>query len=184
MKLNSPSLLALFLLVAEAIGDNSVNDRKLTKAAKKDVTRAGKKDVARAGKKDIIKTSSILSAEPSSEPSTEPTNEPTNFCASVSREEAIESILVQITDGPILTKPATPQGQAYQWILNDDPLQIDPCTYPSIEQRYALATFYYSTGGDNWIVDTAWLSVAGECDWFGITCVDGKVTSISMGTYA
>jgi hypothetical protein len=96
----------------------------------------------------------------------------------------MEFILVQITDGPILTNPATPQGMAVRWILNEDPLQIDPCTYPTVEQRYALATFYFSTSGDNWIVNTGWLSVAGECDWFGITCVDGKVTANIMGTFA
>jgi hypothetical protein len=117
-------------------------------------------------------------------PTLSPTISPLSVCESLPREEAMESILVETTDGPILSDPSTPQGMAYRWILNDDPLQIDPCTYPTVQSRYALATFYFSTGGDNWIVNTGWLSVAGECDSFGITCVDGKITSITMGTFA
>lgn len=124
----------------------------------------------------------MLTPAPVLSPTQAPTLSPFTTCSALPRDEALESILVQITDGPILINPATPQGQAYRWLLNDDPLQIDPCTYPTVEQRYALATFFFSTGGDNWIVNSAWMSVAGECDWFGITCADGQATAIEMGT--
>ena len=117
-----------------------------------------------------------------SDPTLSPTLSPQTVCESLPREEAIEAILVQITDGPILTNPATPQGMAYRWLVNDDPLQIDPCTYPTVEQRYALATLYFGTEGAGWVDSTSWLSVAGECDWFGITCAGGMATSIELGT--
>jgi hypothetical protein len=42
---------------------------------------------------------------------------------------------------PILSDPTTtPQGVAYRWLRNDDPLPNGPCTYATVEQRYALAT--------------------------------------------
>ena len=58
-------------------------------------------------------------------------------------------------------------------MANGDPLLPNPCTYPTILQRYGLATFYYSTGGMNWFDDTDWLGNTVECDWFGVVCNDG-----------
>jgi hypothetical protein len=104
-------------------------------------------------------------------------------CSLKPREEAMEDILVEITDGPILSDPSTPQGMALRWLLDDDPLQIDPCTYATVEQRYALATFYYSTAGDSWIDNEAWLTGAAECDWFGVECSADAVTSIVLGMF-
>jgi hypothetical protein len=33
-------------------------------------------------------------------------------------------------------------------------------------QRYALATLYYSTEGNNWIASDSWLTNATECEWY------------------
>ena len=116
-------------------------------------------------------------------PDTPPTSSPLAACQALSREEALESVLVEITDGPTLTNPITPQSAAFRWLLNDDPLQIDPCDYPTVEQRYSLSTLYFSTGGDSWFNNTGWLDISGECDWFGITCEDGLTTVISLGKW-
>jgi hypothetical protein len=59
----------------------------------------------------------------------------------------------------------TPEAQAVEW-LQDDP---GISTYTNLEalQRYALATLYYSTGGENWINNDGWLDYnVAECDWF------------------
>jgi hypothetical protein len=109
-------------------------------------------------------------------PSTIPpvSSPPTIFpnCFNLTREEAMEIILVEITEGPILTNPATAQGMAYRWLLNDDPAAVDPCTYITLTQRYALATIYFSTVGDLWGTTTGWLEGINECMWFGVTCGD------------
>ena len=73
---------------------------------------------------------------------------------------------------------STPQGQATEWILNQDGLGLCPDA-PKIIQRWVLAVMYYSTDGDNWdscfaddaLCPDAFLSPVNECEWFGITCV-------------
>ena len=48
-------------------------------------------------------------------------------------------------------------------------------------ERQALVDLYDSTNGNNWDKNTGWLGGNGtECDWYGITCSDGVVTSISL----
>ena len=115
-------------------------------------------------------------------PSSLPTPTALRFCDTFTgtREEAMEIALVEITEGPILTNPALPQGRAYRWLLNEDPKAADPCEYPTIVQRYVLATFYYSTFGDLWTANDGWLSASSECEWLGITCSPQKVTSINL----
>ena len=51
---------------------------------------------------------------------------------------------------------------------------------PQIE-RDALVALYNSTDGANWKNNTGWLGEAGtECDWFGVTCLSGKVTQLIL----
>jgi hypothetical protein len=48
--------------------------------------------------------------------------------------------------------------------------------------RYALATLYFATNGDNWVqcgrdstncdVTQEWLTAENECDWYAIECAD------------
>lgn len=63
---------------------------------------------------------------------------------------------------------STPQGQAFDWLVNDkdaNPLLEQIADNTKI-RRYALATFYFSTKGDSWTNKTDWLSGKSECDWF------------------
>jgi hypothetical protein len=85
----------------------------------------------------------------------------------------LQDELSLITDPGLLLDPATPQGSAFTFIT-EDPLimEVGVCSYPTIAQRYGLATFYFSTDGAAWTDDTGWLGTAGECNWFGVTCVD------------
>jgi len=57
-------------------------------------------------------------------------------------------------------------------MLDIDPAQIDPCNYSTVEQRYALSTFYYSTNGDGWNDSEGWLEDSSECSWVGVKCDD------------
>jgi len=113
------------------------------------------------------------------------TTVPTSFpnCDGLNRGEAMTEILSEITSEDLLRDNATPQGLAYTWILLEDPLRVDPCTYPTVMQRYSLAVFYFSTTGTDWTTSTGWLSGESECSWFGVSCgSDGsdRVATISL----
>lgn len=62
--------------------------------------------------------------------------------------------------------PGTPQAKAFTWLQNEsnheDGVLSDE---KSVLQRFAFATLYYSTAGDNWVENTGWLSAAHECVW-------------------
>jgi hypothetical protein len=110
-----------------------------------------------------------------------PSNTGDDCLEGTTREAYLLQELSKITSSSLLTNPATPQGQAYNFMVND-PLQPNVCTYPTIDQRYALATLYYSTNGATWIDDTRWLSADTECGWRGIVCNgNGLVTEIGQG---
>jgi hypothetical protein len=108
--------------------------------------------------------SSLPSAIPSFDPSQE------DCLTGTTREAYLLSILTKIVDEALLTDISTPQGLAFKWLSELDPLDIDPCSYPTLLQRYGLATFFYSTGGDKWIKSDQWLGDTMECNWYGVSC--------------
>jgi Leucine-rich repeat (LRR) protein len=128
-------------------------------------------------------------AEPTDPPVAEPTDLPVTLapsgadCSTLPREEAMAQVVSQITDPSIFGDPSTPQGMAYEWMLDTDPAQVDPCTFPTVQQRYALTTLYYSTNGDGWTNSMGWLSGSNECMWAGITCEVDVVNEILLGEF-
>lgn len=126
-----------------------------------------------------------MDTSPTPAPNNPATSHPTNLaCMGLSRSEAMLSILSEVSDEMKLLQPNTPQGVAYLWMLDGDSAMVDPCTYATVKQRFALASFFYSAGGNFWAFDTAWLSSANECEWMGVNCDDGKsVTGLRLGTY-
>jgi hypothetical protein len=139
------------------------------------------------GKNSVFDTllMSMDPGAPTKAPTFAPSGAPTNLaCMGLSRSEAMLSILSEVTDEQKLLQPNSPQGVAYLWIIDGDQAMVDPCTYPTVKQRFALATFFYSTGGSFWTSETRWLSAANECLWMGVNCDDGDfVTGIRLGTY-
>jgi hypothetical protein len=129
--------------------------------------------------------SRIPSEAPSRIPSEAPFLTPTQICNALPRAVSMRNALVEVTAESLLTNPSTPQGMAYLWLLDDDPLQVNPCSYETLLQRYALATFSFSTTESSpWVEANGWLSGQFECDWFGVTCAGGDlVTQISLGKY-
>ena len=50
-------------------------------------------------------------------------------------------------------------------------------------QRFALATIYFSTNGDQWNTKDGFLGNASVCDWWGITCdVTDSITIVDLST--
>ena len=67
--------------------------------------------------------------------------------------------------GQTLRDSTTPQYRALQWLRS--PLNSNIFSNNQrLIQRFALATFYLSTGGDFWDKGFLWLTSANECLWF------------------
>lgn len=64
---------------------------------------------------------------------------------------------------PALQDPRSPQGQALKWL--ESSVNKNVYSEQRFLQRYVLSTVYYSTNGEGWINNTAWLSELDECSW-------------------
>lgn len=70
---------------------------------------------------------------------------------------------------------------AQEWLSLVD--NYEPSDYAEYEERYALAVFYFQTGGSKlWNFNSEWLTSTSPCTWYGVTCDDQtkKVTSIEL----
>jgi len=114
-----------------------------------------------------------------SEPTTSQPTFPSNCLEGTTREDFLLQVLSDVTDPALLGDPATPQGEAFEFLVNDD---FDPCSYPVL-QRYALSVLYYSTEGGDWNENEGWVQPGvNECEWFNVTCGDAdSVVSIHLG---
>lgn len=123
-----------------------------------------------------------------------PSPGPSVSCKDLPREQTILQLLSLYSPLELLMDSSTPQGQAFNWIVNNDTgaFQIDPCAAADNDelhpqQRFALAVVWFSTNGPtSWKTTDGWLnSDINECSWFGITCDDTteKVTAIELGTF-
>ena len=99
-------------------------------------------------------------------PTAAPTSSPT-----VSAFDILLSYLASISPdgGAALEDPSSPQYQAAEWLFTNPGLS--GYTETEINQRYALATIYLATDGDNWRLNNDWLDPElSECQWIGIGC--------------
>lgn len=100
--------------------------------------------------------------------------------AGVDKSAYLLETLSSITDTALLLDPLTPQGKAFAWMVEDD-TDIDVCTYTTLDQRYAMATFYFATSGPGWALNTGWLTSENECLWVLATCdSNNKLTVLDM----
>ena len=94
-------------------------------------------------------------------------------------EEEIPATTIQVEGGipswwvelsPGITEQGSPQQQAYVWMVDNDKASMDLSEPPivfSFWRTYALTTFYYSTGGENWTRSDDWLDPdVNSCDWY------------------
>jgi hypothetical protein len=102
------------------------------------------------------------------------------------RQQTVASLLQNVSASEALANTSSPQYEAFDWIVQTD--QLTPITNTSSIQaiqklltRYALATFYYSLDGDNWVARNGWLAGGqDECAWQFVTCNNDMVQSILM----
>lgn len=102
---------------------------------------------------------------------------PTELCFDSTKEDFLIQILSPITDPDILLDPTTPQGMAFDYLLNEDPFLTNPCGATTIPQRYGLTTLFFSTNGQSWTESDGWLGAEQECNWFGVTCAGGELVT-------
>jgi len=121
----------------------------------------------------------VITEAPSMAPSMMPSSAPT----SIEIPRTVEA-LTQYSTEESLRNANSPQGKAIAWLVNEDPYVIqEGLTFrnPKYIQRYVLAVFYFSLGGDDWEIcnraDTdcsddkkSWLSAYDECSWYLLDC--------------
>ena len=125
------------------------------------------------------------SSLPTSEPSSSPSKMPTIFdgCHERNRTEVLLERLSEVTNPSLLLDQHTPQGQAFTWLALRD-VDMDVCSYPTLDQRYSLAVLYFATGGRSWVEQSQWVSGAAECNWYQISCdafFNTVVVKINLG---
>jgi hypothetical protein len=107
------------------------------------------------------KTQSLV---PTLTPTLNPTSRPTTM--PTVPNPVLFDFLVQnsFDEGRALSDPSSPQYRAFGWLALNRNLE----SYSEARrlQRYALATLYYSTNGDEWLNKGNWMSDANECGWF------------------
>ena len=148
----------------------------------------------------LLPTSSP-SATPTRSPSASPTISfaPTRGCRGneVGRAQQISDLIIKNTETSWqnILNDSKPQHRAFHWLMYEDEAYVCP-EDDGIIQRYTVAVFYFSTGGDTWTRcgadeslstcdeesgEVRFLSGAHECEWYGISCDGFKyVTKIAF----
>jgi Leucine-rich repeat (LRR) protein len=95
----------------------------------------------------------------------------------------LEDLLVAVSlvsgEEAVLT-PGTPQRNAVGWLSSVDEF-LQERSGPALLQWYAMATLYYATQGNKWLIQEKWLDpMLHECDWS--TTSNIKCATDSLGT--
>lgn len=120
------------------------------------------------------------------------------------RQELI-GLVAEVISGMVVYEEGTPQNDAYNWLVYDDPDYLCP-EDPTLVTRYTLVVFYYSTRGDRWTQcrapssgdieseiaanddcpgGNAWLTSGSECNWSGVTCDENfSVIRLDIGRFS
>jgi hypothetical protein len=111
---------------------------------------------------------SIIDLVGEPDPTLSPTQSPSPFPTQISppTEFDLFAFLIEqsFDDGEALMDEDSPQYQAYIWLSEN--AQVEDYSEDRLLQRYALATFYFSTHGEDWFFQDLWLSDADECLWY------------------
>jgi hypothetical protein len=104
-------------------------------------------------------------------------------------QQVIHDAIVRVTGPKILEDPTTPQHIARRWLLYEDD-EVWNASEEGVIQRYALASFYFATGGgDRRWVENSWM-IGPECGnndrepWTGLNCSpDGEVRALVLDAW-
>jgi len=85
------------------------------------------------------------------------------------RYEQLAQALKTISPYEKFLDTSTPQFRALRWLTDADGMQLGVDS-PNLEQRYVLATFFFSTNGDQWSRNNYWMTSSRECEWQYVDC--------------
>jgi Leucine-rich repeat (LRR) protein len=87
-----------------------------------------------------------------------------------------------------IRRGSTPQAEAYRWLFSSNGHPDLPVSeaMTRLWHRFALATLFYATGGnDSWTLNSGWLDpTEHECLWYGIACPNGTADALGSCTSA
>lgn len=117
----------------------------------------------------------------------------TGYCAQFRFDTLLNRIGSLVADDEDeLTDGSSPQYDAMDWLVNDDPAELDfDATSTSILiERYALAVLYFALDGDSWDSSYGFLSEDDVCDWNGpgsdftqgVLCSGGSIYELTLGS--
>jgi hypothetical protein len=105
-------------------------------------------------------------ASPSQSPSLRPTTLSPTPSPTINPLDFLDEFLTAASPDlqAAFTDTTSPQYSALLWLSTDPKL----FSYPDFKiiQRFALATFYLTTGGNTWTNNDAWLTDVDECLWY------------------
>ena len=107
-----------------------------------------------------------------------PTSSPSVSPAPTSLYDRMFALLSAYSGEAVLLNTSTPQYQALQWVLGD--IETGEWSDDTILQRYALASLFYSTDGGRWLDITEFVVPLSYCDWGGVGCTNGLLTSVLL----
>ena len=113
----------------------------------------------------VVLRSTRSSSESEDSTTLPPTPSPTSLISA--KESFLQHILPKYTLGSIDIGTDRPSSQtlAYEWMI-EDPKLLEYEDHRA-RQRYALATLYFATRGDEWYGKEGWLNHSlHECNWF------------------
>lgn len=132
------------------------------------------------------------SATPKSEtsaPSISPSDAPSDAPTTLQWGQFLQAFLIPISGEEVFEDESSPQYRAAKFIV-EDPYTAEVPTTGQLNDRYASATFYFATEGENWnscyygdtnCEDGQWL-VGDVCDWAAVFCDDeGRVVQYFFG---
>jgi len=96
----------------------------------------------------------------------------------------------------VFLNPNSPQYQAARWLSSEDAYALDWQNESKLLQRFSLATFYFSLGGNGWYICSqgdkmcglgtgkqSWLSTSDDWEWVAVKCDgDGLATETFFDT--
>ena len=119
-----------------------------------------------SGNPSMWRVSQIPTRSPSSLPISPSTSSLSPSGAQTPNNSGLFDLLTKnsFDGGEALRTQGSAQHKAYVWLLENS--FLDLYSDDRLLQRYALATFFYSTHGEDWFIQTNWLGDMNECYWY------------------
>jgi hypothetical protein len=124
-------------------------------------------------------TSNIIPRNPASSSSVNVVQADDSLSAEVNEYVRVRDVIVFASPSSkmaIADKNST-QSRALRWLFTSNTRGLSELR---LVQRWVLASFYYATNGDEWVVRLGWMGPRDECEWYGVTCIGGVIGKLEL----